>query len=155
MTGVRVTFTIPEIDELKARWAKAPALVERETHTAMRKAVMYTEGQVKLLTPVVKGTLRRSVRSNATSAGPAVLGVVFSNKNYAAAVEKGARARFIRPVKKKALYWKGAKHPVRRVWWPGFTGRFMFRKGLSKSKTQIQVFFSEALARVARFMDGE
>lgn len=38
---------------------------------------------------------------------------------YAGFIEQGTLAHEIRPVNKKALYWKGAPHPVRVVHHPG------------------------------------
>lgn len=153
MTSVRVSVTIPEIDELKARWNAAPGLVERETHTAMRRSALFTEGRVKVLTPVVTGTLRRSIRSKATTMGPVVLGAVWSKVKYAAAVEDGAAPRVIVPTRKKALFWKGAKHPVRKVNWPGFPGRHMFKRGMDSAKHVVQGHFEDALQKVADIME--
>ena len=42
-----------------------------------------------------------------------------SNIKYAVMVEKGTRAHIIKPKSKKALYWKGATHPVKQVNHPG------------------------------------
>lgn len=42
-----------------------------------------------------------------------------SNLKYAPMVEFGTRAHIIRPKSKKALYWKGAKRPVKQVSHPG------------------------------------
>ena len=38
-----------------------------------------------------------------------------SNIKYAVMVEKGTKAHIIKPKDKKALYWKGATHPVKKV----------------------------------------
>ena len=42
-----------------------------------------------------------------------------SNIKYAVMVEKGTKSHIIRPKNKKALYWKGATHPVKKVNHPG------------------------------------
>ena len=42
-----------------------------------------------------------------------------SNIKYAVMVEKGTKAHIIKPKDKKALYWKGANHPVKQVNHPG------------------------------------
>jgi hypothetical protein len=151
---VKMTLTSPNLEAVAARYNEAPAIVERESHLAMEKSVFYLEGQVKRLTPVVTGTLRRSVTGRSTTMGPVVLGLVFSPQNYAAVVERGARPRQIFPRKKKALYWPGARHPVAYVNWPGFRGRFMFQRGLEKSRPQINQFFDNALQIVSAYIDG-
>ena len=152
--SVRMTLTSPNLEAVAARYNDAPGIVERESHLAMEKSVFYLEGQVKRLTPVVTGTLRRSVQGRSTTMGPVVLGLVFSPQNYAAVVERGARPRTIVPRRKKALSWPGANHPVRSVNWPGFRGRFMFQRGLAKSRPQINQFFDDALHNVGVYIDG-
>lgn len=49
--------------------------------------------------------------------------VIGTNVKYAAAHQLGAKigARVILPVKGKALFWPGARHPVKKVNWPGAT----------------------------------
>ena len=42
-----------------------------------------------------------------------------SNIEYAIIVEKGSKPHIIRPKNKKALYWEGAKRPVKLVNHPG------------------------------------
>ena len=42
-----------------------------------------------------------------------------SNIKYARFVEEGTRPHIIRAKNKRALYWKGAKHPVKSVRHPG------------------------------------
>ena len=42
-----------------------------------------------------------------------------SNIKYAPMVEYGTRSHIIKPKNKKALYWRGATHPVKKVNHPG------------------------------------
>lgn len=44
---------------------------------------------------------------------------VGSNVSYAEIIHKGSRPHVILPRNKQALFWKGARHPVRRVQHPG------------------------------------
>lgn len=69
--------------------------------------------------PVRTGELRRSITAQRYSDGA----VVGTNKLYAAAVHEGRRAVIIRPKRKKALFWKGARHPVRQVFQPARKGK--------------------------------
>ena len=59
--------------------------------------------------------LFRSRRSIATQMGDLEATIHTSNVKYAVIVEKGSKAHVIRPKNKKALYWKGAKRPVKYV----------------------------------------
>lgn len=65
---------------------------------------------------VKTGHLRRGI---ATNIGNMEATVHTSNIKYASMVEKGTKAHIIKPKNKKALYWKGAFHPVKQVNHPG------------------------------------
>jgi hypothetical protein len=101
-------------------------LVPSARHTAMSRVVIAGEGIMKREAPVKKGTLRRSITSRVERGGDR--GVIGTNLNYARAVNDGSKPHIIRPKAAKALYWKGALHPVRSVNHPGnrpndFVGR--------------------------------
>lgn len=65
------------------------------------------------------GRLRDSIVSSANSRSVRV----GTNLRYAAAHQFGARARILRPRRKKALFWPGAKHPVKKVSLPALPKR--------------------------------
>ena len=62
------------------------------------------------------GHLRRSI---STKMGDMEATIHTSNLKYAPMVEFGTRPHIIRAKNKKALYWKGAAHPVKQVNHPG------------------------------------
>ena len=59
-----------------------------------------------------------------------------SNLKYAPAVEFGTRAHIIRAKNKKALYWKGATHPVKQVNHPGSRAKPYLIPAFEKEKDQ-------------------
>ena len=65
---------------------------------------------------VVTGHLRRGITTNV---GNMEATVHTSNIKYARGVEYGTKPHVIKAKNKKALYWKGAKHPVKSVRHPG------------------------------------
>ena len=65
---------------------------------------------------VKTGHLRRGIT---TDVGNMEVTVHTSNIKYARGVEEGTRPHTIRAKNKKALYWKGAKHPVKSFRHPG------------------------------------
>ena len=65
---------------------------------------------------VKTGHLRHGITTNV---GNMEVTVHTSNIKYARLVEEGTRLHTIRAKNKKALYWKGAKHPVKSVRHPG------------------------------------
>ena len=74
------------------------------------------ETKAKGNVPVDTGHLRRGIT---TKIGDMEVIVHTSNIKYARGVEFGTRPHLIKPKNKKALYWKGAKHPVKTVNHPG------------------------------------
>ena len=59
-----------------------------------------------------------------------------SNIEYAIIVEKGSKPHIIRPKNKKALYWKGATHPVKQVNHPGSKAKPFLIPAFEKEKDQ-------------------
>ena len=59
-----------------------------------------------------------------------------SNIKYAPGVEFGTKAHIIKAKNKKALYWKGAKHPVKSVKHPGSKAKPYLIPAFEKEKDQ-------------------
>jgi phage gpG-like protein len=72
------------------------------------------------------GELRKSIHVSQVGNGA----MVGTNKAYARAVHEGRKAMVIRPKRKKALYWNGARHPVSRVFSPRREGKPFFRNAV-------------------------
>ena len=62
---------------------------------------------------------RQSINGRATRAGDTTIMSIAHGVRYGKYLEKGTPAHDIRPKVKKALYWKGADHPVKLVHHPG------------------------------------
>ena len=74
------------------------------------------EAKAKGNVPVDTGHLRRGIT---TKIGNMEVTVHTSNIKYAPMVEYGTKPHIIKAKNKKALYWKGASHPVKSVRHPG------------------------------------
>ena len=70
-----------------------------------------------------------------------------SNIKYAPMVEYGTKAHIIRPKNKRFLYWKGAKHPVKKVNHPGSKAKPYLIPAFEKEKDQ----FLEKLKEVIKW----
>lgn len=57
---------------------------------------------------------------------------------YYPIVIKGAGPRVIVPKVKKALMWPGARHPVRKVNWPGFKGNDYVTRAIDSSNSDVR-----------------
>ncbi len=84
----------------------------------------------KAAAPVKTGHYRSSfVKKRARVRGQAAV-TVSNTASYAAIIEFGSRAHVIEPRNKKALWWPGARHPVRRVHHPGTKAQHILRNAL-------------------------
>ena len=83
---------------------------------------------------VKTGHLRRGIT---TDVGNMEVTVHNSNIKYARGVEEGTRAHIIKAKNKKALCWKGAKHPVKSVRHPGSKAKPFLIPAFEKEKEVI------------------
>lgn len=65
--------------------------------------------------------------------------------NYAMFVHEGTAPHVILPVNKKALYWKGAAHPVKKVNHPGSKGNPFMPRILQNSQSDIDALMQQGL----------
>ena len=109
-----------EIDKFAVELVELSEKSRDNVQKAIKKSAFNIESQAKKNLAsnksVVTGHLRRSI---ATKMGDLEATIHTSNVKYAVIVEKGSKAHVIRPKNKKALYWKGAKRPVKMVNHPG------------------------------------
>lgn len=109
-----------------------PAEFGKSKIDLLNKMLLVAEGNIKRRTPVRSGRLRRSITRAVIA--PGARGRVGTNMAYAIPVHEGTKAYEIRPRTKKALYWKGAAHPVRRVVHPATKGNPYLVNGLRDSE---------------------
>ncbi len=69
---------------------------------------------------------------------------------YAIFVHEGTKPHVILPVNKKALYWQGAAHPVRKVNHPGTQPRPFMRDIAERATPDINTLFLQALDLINR-----
>ena len=113
---------------------------------AVKKSAFNIESQAKKNLAsnksVVTGHLRRSI---ATKMGDLEATIHTSNVKYAVIVEKGSKAHVIRPKNKKALYWKGAKRPVKLVNHPGSKAKPYLEPAFESEKDKFIENLKEAI----------
>ena len=95
---------------------------------ARAKRNLSSNGSVKT------GHLRNGI---ATNVGNLEVTVHTSNIKYARIVEEGSRPHTIRAKGKKALYWKGARHPIKSVRHPGSKAKPYLIPAFEKEKEVI------------------
>lgn len=125
-------------------------LLHKTRYESMQRAVLAAEAESKRQAPVKSGTLRRSLTSRVEAGGKR--GVVGTNIQYARAVHDGSKPHVIKPTRAKALFWKGALHPVRSVNHPGYKGDPWFERAAERSRERIErelkAVFDKALVSI-------
>ena len=135
-----------EIDKFAVDLIELSEKSRDNVQKAIKKSAFNIESQAKKNLAsnksVVTGHLRRSI---ATQMGDLEATIHTSNVKYAVIVEKGSKAHVIRPKNKKALYWKGAKRPVKYVNHPGSRAKPYLEPALESEKDKFIENLKEAI----------
>ena len=105
-----------ELDKFAVEITKLDDKTKDNVQKVLNNTGFKIEAKAKGNVPVDTGHLRRGIT---TKIGDMEVTVHTSNIKYAPMVEYGTKAHIIKAKNKKALYWKGASHPVKSVRHPG------------------------------------
>ena len=121
----------------------------RTARRAIALAIKYTAtevwGNVRKEAPVDHGRLAGSFQLDQVDD---LTYRIWSGVEYALAVHEGTNPHVIEPKNKKALYWNGAKHPVRRVMHPGTQANPYADRAIEQASSRMNEFISRALREV-------
>ena len=127
-----------EIDKFVIDLKDTSENIRSDVQKVLKKSGFNIESKAKLNITnngsVKTGHLRRGIT---TDVGNMEVTVHTSNIKYARGVEEGTRPHTIRAKNKKALYWKGAKHPVKSVRHPGSRAKPFLIPAFEKEKEVI------------------
>jgi HK97 gp10 family phage protein len=121
-----------------------PDEIKNDVRKVVKNSAFNIERNAKSSASVKTGHLKRSI---STKMGDMEAIIHTSNLKYAPMVEFGTRPHIIRAKNKKALYWKGASHPVKQVSHPGSKAKPYLIPAFEKEKDQ----FLEKLKEVIRW----
>ena len=121
-----------------------PDEIKDNVRKVVKNSAFNIERSAKSSASVKTGHLKRSI---STKMGDMEATIHTSNLKYAPMVEFGTRPHIIRAKNKKALYWKGATHPVKQVNHPGSKAKPYLIPAFEKEKDQ----FLEKLKEVIRW----
>jgi phage gpG-like protein len=113
--------------------------LEKRIQSKLVIASIIVERRAKQLCPRRTGRLARSI-TRQLEKHKAIIG---SNVDYAPVVELGSKPHLIQPNKAGALWWAGAKHPVKVVRHPGTRPQPYLRPALEDSVKEIEKVFNE------------
>ena len=124
-----------EIDKFVIDLKDVSENIRSDIQKVLKKSGFNIEAKAKLNITnngsVKTGHLRRGIT---TDVGNMEVTVHTSNIKYARGVEEGTRPHIIKAKNKKALYWKGAKHPVKSVRHPGSRAKPFLIPAFEKEK---------------------
>ena len=133
-----IKFDTSEIDKFVIDLKDTSENIRSDVQKVLKKSGFNIEAKAKLNITnngsVKTGHLRRGIT---TDVGNMEVTVHTSNIKYARGVEEGTRPHTIRAKNKKALYWKGAKHPVKSVRHPGSRAKPFLIPAFEKEKEVI------------------
>ena len=133
-----IKFDTSEIDKFVIDLKGTNEDIRSDVQKVLKKSGFNIEAKAKLNITnngsVKTGHLRRGIT---TDIGNMEVTVHTSNIKYARGVEEGTRPHTIRAKNKKALYWKGAKHPVKSVRHPGSRAKPFLIPAFEKEKEVI------------------
>lgn len=146
-----IKVEIPNLEKFREALKKWPSISAPIINRAIRKSIYDIQAKTIVVTPHRTQRLRGSFQ---VAFGP-LMGILRPTVEYAIWVHEGTRPHIIRPVNAKALFWKGADHPVASVKHPGTRpNRFMVAGVAAAQQTVIQNF-SNALNEIVRKVAGQ
>ena len=122
-----------DLNKFSVILGKLPDEIKDDVRKVVKNSAFNIERNAKSSASVKTGHLRRSI---STKMGDMEATIHTSNLKYAPMVEFGTRPHIIRAKNKKALYWKGAKHPVKSVRHPGSKAKPYLIPAFEKEKDQ-------------------
>ena len=120
-----------ELDKFAVEITKLDDKTKDNVQKVLNNTGFKIEAKAKGNVPVDTGHLRRGIT---TKIGDMEVIVHTSNIKYARGVEFGTRPHIIKAKNKKALYWKGASHPVKSVRHPGSKAKPYLMPAFEKEK---------------------
>jgi len=138
---------IEGLDKLQKNFAKSPTLVVNQLKWAIKTSVNLIRPMMVAEAPAKTSKLRQNIQASHSGLTGKV-GPNLSVTPYAIFVNSGTRPHIIRPRTAKALYWPGAKHPVKMVHHPGTKANPFVERTAMKAEGPVNQIFSKSIDKV-------
>ena len=142
-----IKINADELNKFSVEVTKLSNEVEEDVKKVVKNSAFNIEKNAKSnLTKnksVATGHLRRGISTDIRGLGATIH---TSNIKYAPGVEYGTKAHIIRPKNKRFLYWKGAKHPVKKVNHPGSKAKPYLIPAFNQEKDQFLEKLKEVIS---------
>lgn len=143
-----ITITVQNFEEIKRKFRDFEPKLEKEMKIALNKSLLWilrlTKENINMMTKTHTAMLKNRWAIKLDSFKGKLYSLVF----YAVYVHEGTRPHVILPKIKQALYWKGAKYPVKIVHHPGTSPRKFLEKAVLMSLDKVKEFLNEAIKKV-------
>lgn len=138
------------LNEIQGAIQKSPANVFNELSKGIKTSVNLIRPIMRQQAP--RGKTRKLSRNIFARANglKGVVGPDLKITPYALYVHEGTRPYEIVPVRKKALWWPGALHPVRRVRHPGIKANPFVERTFNITKRPVQLIFRNTMNKIIR-----
>ncbi len=150
MPALDYSIEIEGLDKLQDGIRRAGGNADPLIHKAAVTSGVHIQARARQNAPHRTGTLQRSIQLENK---PDTVKVAVHEK-YGLYIEKGTGPFVIRPKNKKALFWPGADHPVKKVNHPGLKARPFFEPAIKESLPFIQRQFRAVGKTLVRIMAG-
>jgi HK97 gp10 family phage protein len=169
-----IKIELQGLDEAVKMFERLGQAGEKYLQKALTEVAIEGVSTMKVNTPVITGRLRSSMHHESPrtvsytykdnkggghngkfAVNLTGLSVAFgTNVEYADAVNYGTLPHVIEAKNKKALFWKGARHPVKRVFHPGTKGQGFFEKAERHAKeilpNRLRINYEKAIKEVLK-----
>lgn len=142
----KINIEIRNLPQIRSAFSQSPKLMTMNLNRAIKQSILFIAGESAKNAPVRTGNLRASMFRPESLEFRNLYGKLQPSPRYAALVHDGvAHSWIIEPRSKKALFWKGASHPMKRVIHPGIKANPFLQKAVTSSQGQVNKFFEEAV----------
>lgn len=145
------TIEIEGLSKLRKSFKKSPQIVRAGLSRAIKTSVNIIRPIMQRNAPFASGKLRKNIQSVASGLEGRV-GPNLRVTPYALFVEKGTKPHEIRPRTKQALFWPGARHPVKRVMHPGTKANPFVEKTVKEIETPVQRIFGNQIDKILKII---
>lgn len=141
----QIDIKIANMPQIRSAFRKAPKTMVANLNKAIKQSILFIAGESAKRAPVKTGNLRASHFRPESLEFRNLYGKLQPSPKYAIFVHDGTKPHIIEPSTAKALFWKNASHPVKRVNHPGTVANPFLRNAVDASQRQVDRFFYKAV----------
>ena len=143
------SIKIEGLSRLSKALRQSPQTVITELSNAVKTSVNIIRPIMVSEAPIKSSRLRENIYASSNGLHGEV-GPDLRATKYAYWVHEGTKPYTIKPKTKKALYWKGAMHPIKIVHHPGIKPNRYVERTRNKINAPIRKIFENAITKIVK-----